>query len=252
VGVAMEERKGSCCCFCVGQRVLSLTSNSNERGTVKYVGAVEGYEGVWVGVEWDSGQGRHNGRVNGIQYFCTQDQLPSGSLVRPNKLSAGVSLLDALSSRYKATLSQSEEDDMYVTTQRRMRVAVELVGKNQVAEHQAHLEMLTVATLAYTGVCSAGAQGEIRSSAPSKKKNPISLSPPSSSSHISLTPPSSSSLFYCCCANERFDLFSLTKTKLVLGIFVMMVSMVCCLRKMHKMLICFLFLSVENFLGAIG
>ncbi len=143
-------------------------------------------------------------------------------------------------------------DDMYVTTQRRMRVAVELVGKNQVAEHQAHLEMLTVATLAYTGVCSAGAQGEIRSSAPSKKKNPISLSPPSSSSHISLTPPSSSSLFYCCCANERFDLFSLTKTKLVLGIFVMMVSMVCCLRKMHKMLICFLFLSVENFLGAIG
>ncbi len=68
-------------------------------------------------------------------------------------------------------------DDMYVTTQRRMRVAVELVGKNQVAEHQAHLEMLTVATLAYTGVCSAGAQGEIQSSAPSKKKNPISLSP---------------------------------------------------------------------------
>ncbi len=76
---------------------------------MKYVGAVEGYEGVWVGVEWDSGQGRHNGKVNGIQYFCTQDQLPSGSLVRPNKLSAGVSLLDALSSRYKATLSQSEE-----------------------------------------------------------------------------------------------------------------------------------------------
>jgi hypothetical protein len=61
-----------------------------------------------------------------------------------------------------------------------------------------------------------------------------------------------SSLFYCCCANERFDLFSLTRTKLVLGIFVMMVSMVCCLCKMHKMLICFLFLSVENFLGAIG
>jgi hypothetical protein len=142
-------------------------------------------------------------------------------------------------------------DDMYVTTQRRMRVAVELVGKNQVAEHQAHLEMLTVATLAYTGVCSAGAQGEIRLSAPSKKKNPISLSHPSSSSHISLMPPSSS-LFYCCCANERFDLFSLTKTNLGLGIFVMMVSMVCCLCKMHKMLICFLFLSVENFLGAIG
>jgi hypothetical protein len=38
-----------------------------------------------------------------------------------------------------------------------MQVAVELIGKNQVAEHQAHLEMLTVATLAYTGVCSAGA-----------------------------------------------------------------------------------------------
>jgi dynactin complex subunit len=54
--MGMEEMK-SYCCFYVGQRVLFLTSNNNERGIVKYVGAVEGYEGAWVGVEWDSGQG---------------------------------------------------------------------------------------------------------------------------------------------------------------------------------------------------
>lgn len=46
--------------------MLFLTSNNDERGTMKHVGGVEGYEGVWVGVEWDSGQCWHNGRMNGI------------------------------------------------------------------------------------------------------------------------------------------------------------------------------------------
>jgi len=78
--VGMEEKKGSCC-LCVGQKMLSFTQNNNERRILKYVGTVEGYEGMWVGVEWDSGQGWHNGRVNGIKYFCTQDQLSLGSLV---------------------------------------------------------------------------------------------------------------------------------------------------------------------------
>ncbi len=105
----MEERKGSCCWFYVGQRVLFLISNNNERGIVKYVGVVEGYEGVWVGVEWDSGQGQHAGRMNGIQYFCTQDQLPSSSFMQLNNMNASVSLMDVLSSHYKTILLQSKE-----------------------------------------------------------------------------------------------------------------------------------------------
>ena len=34
---------------------------------------VQGYEGVWIGVEWDDeGRGRHDGTVNGVQYFHTR------------------------------------------------------------------------------------------------------------------------------------------------------------------------------------
>jgi hypothetical protein len=94
-----------------------------------------------------------------------------------------------------------------------MQVAIKLVGKNWVVEH-------------HTNVCFVRTPCKIESSTPSKKKNPISVYHLSSSSHISL-PPSSSpssfpSSFYYYCANERFYFFSLTKTKLVLGIFVMM------------------------------
>ncbi len=42
--------------------------------------------------------------------------------------------------------------DMYVTTHRHMQVAIELIGKNWVVEHQTHLKMLVVATFAYTSV----------------------------------------------------------------------------------------------------
>jgi len=118
-----------------------------------------------------------------------------------------------------------------------MWVAIELVGKNQVVDHQTDLEVLVFATFAYTSVCSTRALNEIWSSVPNKKQNPISFYHLSSSFHIYLPPSSSSSLFGCCHANERFSFFFLTKIKLVLGIFVMMVSMVCCLRKMHKMFI---------------
>jgi len=55
--MGMEERKGSWCYFCVGQKVLFSQATTMKEDHVKYVGAMEGYEGVWVGVEWDSWQG---------------------------------------------------------------------------------------------------------------------------------------------------------------------------------------------------
>lgn len=42
-------------------------------GTVKYIGPVEGHKGLWLGVDWDDPErGKHNGTVNGVQYFTTR------------------------------------------------------------------------------------------------------------------------------------------------------------------------------------
>lgn len=53
----------------VGSRVLC----QNYVGTVKYIGQVEGYDGEWIGMDWDDAErGKHNGVVNGKQYFTTR------------------------------------------------------------------------------------------------------------------------------------------------------------------------------------
>ena len=45
--------------FVVGERVAD---QENHRATVRYVGEVEGYQGQWIGVEWDApGRGKHDG-----------------------------------------------------------------------------------------------------------------------------------------------------------------------------------------------
>nr|PNR47914.1 hypothetical protein PHYPA_012387 [Physcomitrium patens] len=100
----------------LGQRVSSLnTEKGPQLGSVKFVGIVNGFKGIWVGVDWDSGQGRHNGVVDGVRYFDTVGE-KSGSFVRPHTLSTGVSLLDALTSKYRASSNRKDEPDeeMYV------------------------------------------------------------------------------------------------------------------------------------------
>ena len=40
-------------------------------GTIRYVGEVEGTNGVWLGVEWDdSDRGKHDGIKDGRRYFA--------------------------------------------------------------------------------------------------------------------------------------------------------------------------------------
>ena len=92
----------------VGHRVCASNAKGPQIGTVRYMGAVEGHEGIWVGVDWDNGEGRHDGSVNGVRYFETKHER-SGSFVRPRNLSPGVSLLDALSLRYKTGAAPESE-----------------------------------------------------------------------------------------------------------------------------------------------
>ncbi|KAH7435150.1 hypothetical protein KP509_06G052100 [Ceratopteris richardii] len=98
--------------FRVAQRVMTCCPRDKEEfpqlGTVKYVGAVEGQKGTWIGVDWDSGEGRHDGSLEGVRYF--QARLPSSaSFVRSHLLSTGCTLIEAINSRYKGSTDPSEE-----------------------------------------------------------------------------------------------------------------------------------------------
>lgn len=93
--------------FEIGQRVHSI-GDTQRIGTVKYVGPVEGYSGNWVGVDWDNADGKHDGSVNGVQYFrATFDK--SASFIRPQNLCSGITLLEALMIRYRGETTKEEE-----------------------------------------------------------------------------------------------------------------------------------------------
>merc|ERR1719506_3362348 len=61
----------------LGQRV----DVARGRGSVRFVGEVKFAEGVWVGVDLDEPNGKHNGEVDGERYFFCQDK--HGVFVRP-------------------------------------------------------------------------------------------------------------------------------------------------------------------------
>ncbi|KAI5065360.1 hypothetical protein GOP47_0020055 [Adiantum capillus-veneris] len=153
-----KDRKNECS-FVVGQRVISCPAKDKEKdpqlGTVRYVGPVQGQQGLWVGVDWDSGDGRHDGSLDGVRYFEAR-RPTSASFVRPHLLSAGCNLHHAITSRYKANADPSDDDGMYLLSVRQKRVTIELVGKDKIENKQNNLEDLTSASLVYKGVVSAG------------------------------------------------------------------------------------------------
>ncbi|KNA11667.1 hypothetical protein SOVF_133110 [Spinacia oleracea] len=154
--------------FEIGQRVHSI-GDTQRIGTVKYVGPVEGYSGNWVGVDWDNADGKHDGSVNGVQYFrATFDK--SASFIRPQNLCSGITLLEALMIRYRGETTKEEEDEMYVLSARNKKVSIELVGKDKIQNQLIKFEELSGASLAYLGVGSAGTPSQISSVVPNLKE----------------------------------------------------------------------------------
>lgn len=52
--------------FSIGQRL----SYGGDLCTIRYVGAVHGTKGDWLGVEWDdTSRGKHDGQSGGKRYF---------------------------------------------------------------------------------------------------------------------------------------------------------------------------------------
>ena len=69
--------------LCIGTRLIV----DKCKATVRYVGAVEGQQGTWVGLEWDEvSRGKHDGTVGDRQYFTCKHSAPRGSFVREAKL----------------------------------------------------------------------------------------------------------------------------------------------------------------------
>ncbi|XP_041985963.1 tubulin-specific chaperone E [Aricia agestis] len=80
----------------VGSRIKC----NEDFGTVKYIGEVQGYKGVWYGVEWDNAErGKHDGCVEDIQYFKTTKP-GAGSFIRPNKISPFKTCAEAIRRYY--------------------------------------------------------------------------------------------------------------------------------------------------------
>ncbi|KAK8963153.1 hypothetical protein KSP40_PGU007585 [Platanthera guangdongensis] len=104
VAEAVEENEFG---LCVGRRVHTV-GNPQRIGTVLYIGPVESQAGEWVGVEWDGGNGKHDGVVAGVRYFMASREM-SASLVRSKSLSIGISFLKALHLRYRGESTKEEE-----------------------------------------------------------------------------------------------------------------------------------------------
>ncbi|KAF5936840.1 hypothetical protein HYC85_024346 [Camellia sinensis] len=154
--------------FKLGQRVHS-GGDCRRIGTVKYVGAVEGYSGCWVGVDWDNGDGKHDGSINGVRYFLSKSQ-KSASFVRPHSLSTGITFLQALEIRYRTISTKEEEDEMYVFSASNRRVSVQLLGKDKIQDKLSRFEELAGASLSYLGVSSSGPPGQIGATVPNLKE----------------------------------------------------------------------------------
>ncbi|KAJ4843912.1 hypothetical protein Tsubulata_034439 [Turnera subulata] len=154
--------------FRLGQRVHSAT-DTRRIGTVKYTGPVEGYSGTWVGVDWDNGDGKHDGSINGVRYFQARSNL-SGSFVRTQNLSPGIPFLEALHLRYRGQSTKEEEDEMYVFSASNNKVSVELVGKEKIENKLSRLDELAGASLSYLGVSSAGSSTDISAAVPNLKE----------------------------------------------------------------------------------
>jgi dynactin complex subunit len=91
------------------------------KGTVKYMGSLEGSLGDWIGIEWDEEhRGKHDGIYLGRQYFeCGSKK--SCSFIRPStKINVGRDFMSAFKERYDflCDLKEIEDEQKGVSNQR--------------------------------------------------------------------------------------------------------------------------------------
>ncbi|KAJ8925192.1 hypothetical protein NQ315_001378 [Exocentrus adspersus] len=135
-------------------------------GTVKYVGPIEGYPGMWLGIDWDDiERGKHNGTVNGVYYFDTRHP-KSGSFLKVKEgINFGQSLINAIRTRYgqrdNELAAKFVEQELLVFQQSIRAPFLECVGFDKVIGKQSDFSSLEVVNVRLQSVSSIGTPNEL-------------------------------------------------------------------------------------------
>ena len=146
--------------YTIGERCCC----GDDCGVIRFSGVVEGSSGMWVGIEWNNiGRGKHNGNLNGKQYFICEKEGNCASFVRPKKVKLCYSVAQGLLSRYTNTdpTGYQEEREKLILGKKGAAVKVELVGMESAFEERSKLDELSMVSLIDMNISSAGAPGEI-------------------------------------------------------------------------------------------
>lgn len=126
------------------------------RVTVRFSGQLSGKEGHWVGVEWeDASKGKHDGALEGQQYFTCSRPGPCGSFIKlesfQKRAVQGCSLQEALRDRYSSAVRDQDvaqgQSNRQILTAGEKVLAVQLLEHQRVQDRQADLQHLERATL---------------------------------------------------------------------------------------------------------
>lgn len=83
-----EEQKAAADAISVGSRCqVQVPGQPTKLGTTMYVGTTDFKPGYWVGVKYDEPLGKHNGTVEGKQYFVCENKY--GAFVKPLNVTVG-------------------------------------------------------------------------------------------------------------------------------------------------------------------
>jgi len=139
--------------FRIGQRIIDTTENA--RGTIKYLGSVDGTKGDWIGIDWDDpSRGKHDGSHKGKNYFSTKTET-SGSFVRITKVSKGVTFENSIADRYGG--SADADPEVLENIRRDINAPfLQLVGFDKVNETQSNYSQLKTISVRNMGVYTSG------------------------------------------------------------------------------------------------
>lgn len=106
-------------------------------GTIKYIGPVTGYKGLWLGIDWDdTTRGKHNGAVDQVEYFKAS-HLRSGSFIRCEKANFGQTIVSAIFSKYGQCDNIALGEQVLLAFQQSTNTPfLEVVGFDKVAKQQ--------------------------------------------------------------------------------------------------------------------
>ena len=121
---------------------------------------------IWLGLEWeDKARGKHNGTVEGFEYFKTTNGDNSGSLIKMTKVNVGQTFKGALGYKYNfyeeegndyhKDIDKALEKDNFIVTDKKI-INIELVGKEKAAKKFSEFEYMPCIDLNFSYINSLG------------------------------------------------------------------------------------------------